>query len=151
MDINTIPDSFAGDLKAFFLSAPPVVFDEKNVRLQHEKANLVSPRLVILCGDPKRVPKMDGTANVPVSMEIVTSMDRSTGEAHQNLAGALQSWWLTIRSQRLSETTFPRCYLHDFLVMPASTIERPRDGERERVTTLRANAIITLFADPQLL
>lgn len=151
MDINTIPDSFAGDLKRFFLATPPVQIDAKSVRLQNETEELPSPRLVILCGDPKRFPQMDGTARVPVSLEIVTSLDRAETETHRSLAGALQTWWIALRSQKRSESAFARCYMHDFLVMPPSTVERARGEHREQVTTLRAEAILTLFAEPQLI
>jgi hypothetical protein len=151
MDLHTIPDSFAGDLKAFFLANPPVAIDEKRVRLQHETEDLPSPRLMILCGNPARIPKMDGTARVPVSLEIVTSMDRAALETHRSLAGALQSWWIALRAQKLSESAFARCYMHDFLVIPPSTVERARGDDREQVTTLRAEALVTLFAEPTLI
>lgn len=151
MDINTIPDSFAGDLKRFFLATPPVDIDPKRLRLQNETEELPSPRLVILCGTPVRIAKMDGTARVPVSLEIVTSLDRTELETHRSLAGALQTWWTALRSQKLSESAFARCYMHDFLVFPATTVERARGDDREQVTMLRAEAILTLFAEPELI
>jgi hypothetical protein len=151
MDIHTIPDSFADDLRRFFLKNPPVAIDAKNVRLQHDKGELESPRLELACGDAKRVPQMDGTARVPVTLAIVTSMDRNEGDQHRKLAGDLQTWWTSLRSQRRSMEAFGRCYLHDFLVGAPSTVERKRDEHREQVTTLRADAIVTLFADPELI
>ena len=151
MDLNTIPDAFASDLQRFFLATPPVTIDPKRLRLQNETEELPCPRLVILSGEPARIPKMDGTARVPVSLEIVTSLDRSYVETHRSLAGAMQSWWIALRSQKLSESAFARCYMHDFLVFPPSTVERARGEHREQVTTLRAEAILTLFAEPELI
>ena len=151
MDIHTIADAFQSDLRARFIFDSPIPFDEKSIRLQDEVEEIVSPRLVILCGDPKRFAQMDGTARVPVSIEFSTSLDRVDLDDHRATAGKLQEWWVSLRAFKKVNAAFARCYLHDLLIAPPSTIERARNKEREQVTTVRADAVVTLYEEPQLI
>lgn len=152
VDLATITEAFPADLKDRFLSAIPgglLAFDAPRVRLKHEIAELPAPRLEILPGEPKRFPQMDGTARLPVSLRLVTDYDASIPDQHRSLAGKLDGWWRGIRTLRKQTASFSRCFLHDFLIL--QPLSSRNEEKREQVTEFRAEAIVTLFTEPQLL
>lgn len=146
MSDTTIPDALALDLRDLYLSAQPagINLPADHVRLKHAATELPSPRLVILTGDPKRQPKMDGTAFVPISIQYITSMDRVPPAEHQLAAGKIDTWWRTLRATRRRTTLSSRVYLHELLTMQPTTAIR--QDEREQVTTIRGDLMITLLA-----
>jgi len=146
MSTATIPDALAADLRAYFLASPPigVTLAADRVRIKHAEGEPPSPRLVILCGDPKPVAKMDGTATIPVSMEYITSMDSVTPDAHQTIAGKIDEWWRSIRAAKRRDVIVTRIYLHDLVTQqPTSSINKE---DREQITAIRGNLTVTLVA-----
>jgi hypothetical protein len=144
MSESTIPDALALDLRDLFLAAQPSGFalPADSVRLKHATTEPPSPRLIILTGDPRRQPKMDGTAFVPVSIQYITSMDRVTPANHQIAAGNLDAWWRSIRGSKRRNVITTRVYLHELLTtQPTNAI---REEEREQVTTIRGDLMVTL-------
>ena len=146
MSDSTIPDAVAADLRELYLAAPParLILPAERVRLKHSTAAVPSPRLVILTGDPKNVPRMDATATIPVSIEYITSMDAVTPADHQLAAGALDAWWRSIRSAKRRAVIVSRVYLHDLATTQPSLSIRTED--REQVTAIRAQLTVTLVS-----
>jgi hypothetical protein len=146
MPDSTIPDALALDLHDLFLSAPPAGLNlpANRIRLKHAVEDIPSPRLVILTGDPRRQPRMDGTAFIPVSVQYISSLDRVTPEEHQAAAGKIDAWWRSIRSTKRRNPLFSRVYLHELLTMQPTTAIRQE--EREQVTTIRGDLMVTLIA-----
>lgn len=146
MSDTTIPDALAADLRDYFLAYPPagVSLSADQVRFKHAEGEPPSPRLAILYGDPRAVPKMDGTANVPVALEYITSMDRVTPAEHQAIAGKIDEWFRGIRGARRRLVLRTRVYLHDVVLQqPSSSIAKE---EREQITTIRGDMMVTLVA-----
>ena len=146
MSESTIPDALAADLRDHYLSAPPAgaTLAAERVTLKHATGSIPSPRIVILTGDPKSIPKMDGTASVPVSIEYITSMDSITPAAHQLAAGVLDAWWRSIRGAKRRNVVATRTYLHDLVTrQPSNSI---RQDEREQVTAIRGDLTVTLVS-----
>lgn len=143
---DTLPDALASDLRTYWLSAPPTGTEAilgTAVRLKNELEKLPVPRLVILYQDPKRFPSMPGTARVPLSMDLITSLDATSPEAHKALAGLVNVWWQSIRNHRgQNPGIFEKTFIHDWLVLPP--MEGTRNEDREQVTTFRVEAIATL-------
>lgn len=146
MSDTTIPEALAADLRDYFLANPPtgVAMSADQIRFKHATGEPPSPRLAILYGDPRPVPKMDGTANVPVSLEYITSMDRVSPEEHQAIAGKIDAWFRAIRGARRRLVLRTRVYLHDVVTQqPSSSIAK---DEREQITIIRGNLVVTLVA-----
>lgn len=146
MPDTTIPDALALDLRELYLSAPPagLAIPAEDVRLKHSVEELPSPRLVMLTGDPRRQPRMDGTALVPISVEYITSMDRVTPEEHSEGAGKIDAWWKAIRASKRGDVLFQRVYLHEIITLqPVNGI---RKDEREQTTTIRGDMMVTMIA-----
>jgi hypothetical protein len=146
MSDSTIPDAVAADLRDLYLAAPPagIILPAERVRLKHSTDALPSPRLVILTGDPQPVPRMDGTAKIPVSIEYITAMDSVTPAAHQLAAGALDAWWRSIRASKRRNVIVSRVYLHDLTTTQPSISIRAED--REQVTAIRGQLTVTLVS-----
>jgi hypothetical protein len=142
MSERTIPDALALDLQDLYLEAQPEPIPAESIRLKHESGEPPSPRLVILTGDPRRQPLMDGTAFIPVSVQYITSMDRVTPEEHQIAAGKIDTWWRSIRAEKRRATLSSRTYLHELMTtQPTGSI-----SAREQITTIRGDLMVTLIA-----
>lgn len=146
MSDSTIPDAVAADLRDLYLAAPPAgnIIPAERVRLKHSTDALPSPRLVILTGNPQPVPRMDGTAKVPISIEYITSMDSIPPGTHQLAAGALDAWWRSIRAAKRRAVIATRVYLHDIATSQPSLSISAED--REQITTIRGDLTVTLVA-----
>jgi hypothetical protein len=143
MSDSTIPDAVAADLRDFFLSAQPggLALPNDNVRPKHATTEPPATRLVILCGEPKGVPRMEGTAVVDVSLEYISSMDPEGAlAAHQAAAGKIDAWWRNLRSAKRRDVISTRIYLHDHANGQPTTEIR----EREQVTVIRGKLTVTL-------
>jgi hypothetical protein len=146
MPDTTIPEALCHDLRDYFLAIPPagVALSADQIRFKHAEDEPPSPRLTILYGDPTPVPKMDGTANIPVSLEFISSMDRVTPEDHRAIAGKIDEWFRSIRGARRRLLLRTRVYLHDVITQqPTSSIVK---DEREQITSIRGLMIVTLVA-----
>ncbi|MES2923688.1 MAG: hypothetical protein V4819_19190 [Verrucomicrobiota bacterium] len=146
MPDSTIPDAVAADLRDLFLSAQPggLSLPPDSVRPKHATTEPPSTRLVILCGEPKHVPRMEATGVVDVSLEYITSMDHVSPAEHQAAAGHIDAWWREIRGAKRRDVVATRIYLHDLVNAQASTGIRTDD--REQVTTIRGKLTVTLVA-----
>lgn len=146
MSDSTIPDALALDLRDLYLSAQPagMAIAADSVRVKHAEGEPPSERLVILTGDPRNQIRMEGTAKVPVSIQYITSKDRMTPDAHRLNAGKLDEWWRSIRAAKRRGTLSSRVYLHEITNLQPTTAIRAE--EREQVTTLRGELMVTLLA-----
>jgi hypothetical protein len=144
MSDSTIPDAVAADLRDLYLSAQPggLALAAGAVRPKHATTEPPATRLVILCSEPKGVPKMEGTASLDVSLEYITSLDSVTPEAHQAAAGIIDAWWRTLRGAKRRDVISTRIYLHDLVNGQPTTGIR----EREQVTIIRGKLTVTLVA-----
>lgn len=143
--MNTIPAALAADLRDLFLSDIPddTGLTSANVRLQPSTDDIPAPRLVILTADPRRARGMDGTAMIPVSIQFISSMDRTTPDAHQVIAGKIDAWWRSIRPAKRRAAISTRIYLHDLLsTQPTTAINAEA---REQITTIRGDIMGTLI------
>lgn len=149
MSIETIPDSLASDLRDYFLAEIPeelVALDAGRVRLKFEPDNIPVPRLVILPGEPRRIPQMDGTARISVAIELVNASDKVDPDTHRKQAGALAEWLRELRGKRRDDPApLTRCHLHDILIQ--HPVDRIRADQREQATVIRGEFIVTLY-DP---
>jgi hypothetical protein len=142
----TIPDAVASDLEARLLSNPVtgVPLPADRIRKKSESGEIPSPRLVILCGDPRYVKNMHGTARIPVSLEYITSQDRVTAEDHEIAAGKIDAWWRALATSKRRAVIAEKIYLHDLiLTQPSKSV---RTEEREQVTAIRGDLVVTLVA-----
>lgn len=143
---TTIPAAVAHDLRDLYLLAPPAGLNLSNdsVRIEHATTEPPSPRLVFIAGEPKAQSKMDGTAFVPISVQFISSMDRMTVEQHETAAAKIDAWWRSIRGAKRRDTLSSRVYLHELITMQPTTAIRKE--EREQVTIIRGNLMVTLLA-----
>jgi hypothetical protein len=140
----TIPDSIFSDLKARLLSHPVAGVDlpADRIRAENSGEKLPSPRLVILCGTPRYVSGMAGTARVPVSLQYITSQDSVTAEAHDLNAGKIEAWWRNLGMVKRRDVIAAEIYLHDLIqTQPEKSL---RKDDREQVTALRGDMVVTL-------
>lgn len=142
----TIPDSLAADLRDYFLTAQPLTppLAASSIRLKLAAEEMPSPRLVIIPGEPRLVPQMPCTARVPCSLEYITSLDRVPAASHRDAAGQIEAWLRDIRTARRRQPLFSRVFLHD--IFSITSILSIRQAEREQVTTIRCEPVITLCA-----
>jgi hypothetical protein len=143
----TIPDALENDFRDHYRSAPVATphLDASRVRRKHETEDFPCPRLVITAGEPKRQPGMSATARVPLTLELVTSLDQQSTDLHRTVAAVIDAWLREIRSMRGGRgelSAFTRLYLHDLILLqPSARIE-----ERWQVTQFRCEAVVTLYA-----
>lgn len=143
MSDHSIPDALAADLRELFLEDQPVSPDlpEDSLRHKFETEQVITPRLVFLCGDPKRIEGQDATARVPFTIELVNSLDRADPETHRTDAGKIDAWLRAIRISHRRAVLGSRSYLHDLYCMhPVFSFRE----EREQVATIRGEAVVTL-------
>jgi hypothetical protein len=144
MSYDSIPDDLMSDLRALFMEETPILPSEipsGNLRLKLETADLVTPRIVFLAGDPKRISGQDATARVPFEIQLIQHMDRTQPDAHRIAAGKIDAWLREIRISKRREVISSRVWMHDlYNNHPVFSIQ----NEREQVATLRAETIVTL-------
>lgn len=138
----TIPEAIAADLQDLFNAAPPAgaSIPAARVRVKNEMGDLPSPRLVILAGEPRAVPKMNGTARVPVVIEYITNKNAVQEQQHAAASGALDAWFRSLATSKRRSVIVSRVHLHDLIPSQAVTTMR----ESEQVTLLRADLVVTL-------
>lgn len=144
MSESTIPDALAEDLRDYLLASMPagLSLPEGAVRRQVETTEPPVPRLVILCGNPRRQPRMDATSFVAVSLEYVSSIDQTSRADHEAAAGRLDAWWRGLRAAKRRDVIASRIYLHEQLAQqPLMSIR-----DREYVTALRGDLMVSLTA-----
>ena len=140
----TVGDLLASDLRAYYLSAVPSgsLTDPDRIRLRDTPGEPPCPRIEISPGEIRRVPQMDGTSRIMLNLALVHSKDDPELEAqHLAMAARLDDWWRALCTD-LRPGPFQNLYLHGWLTQqPTSGF---REDERERITTLRTEAIVTL-------
>lgn len=140
----TIGDLLASDLRDFYLAAVPAgcLAEADRVRLRDTPGEPPSPRIEILPGEVRRVEQMHGTARVFLNLALIHSKDDpELEEQHRRMGALLDDWWRALCSDT-RPGPFANLYLHAWLTQqPTSGI---REEERERVTTLRTEAVVTL-------
>lgn len=143
MPDTTIPDAIFSDLKARLLSHPIEDLDlTDRIRAENESTELPSPRLVILCGTPRYVPRMDGTARIPVTLQYISSQDHVPEEQHNEAAGKVDAWWRDLSVSKRRDVIATAIYLHDLiLTQPEKSL---RKDDREQVTAIRGELVVTL-------
>lgn len=140
---ESLPDALAADLRdAFLVSAPITGFPADAVRLDQETGEIPARRILIKCGDSRRVQGMDLTARIPFTIDYIAPMDDQEPGDHREAAGKIDAWIRTIRLSKRRELLDRRVYLHDlFTLQPLPA--RPT-AEREGTTTIRGEAVVTL-------
>jgi len=143
---HTLSDALAADLRDCLAAAAPAGLDIRrdDIRLRHDTRELPGRRIVIRPGEARMETGMDGTGTCTVEIDFITPMDRTTPDAHRAMAAALAGWWSGLRAARRRQAISSRCLLHD--LRPDLASPSIEDADREQVTTLRGDFIVTLFA-----
>jgi len=143
-----LSSALAADLLDLFAAAQPLTtaLPDTALRLEGDTEALPSPRIVFLTGEPARVPGMDGTARVQVSIEVIASLDRAESSGHGWVTCEVDSWLRAIRLSKRRAVVSTRVYLHDLYCEHA--VFSIRSEQRELCGTVRAEAVVTLLAAP---
>jgi hypothetical protein len=141
---STIPDALALDLQSLLIASIPhgSGLDADKIRVKLDTADVPSPRIVILPGEPKRVSGQPGTARMPFVIEYISSMDRMSPDEHRAVSGRIDQWLRDLAVSKRRCVLHRLIYLHDLYNQhPLQTIETV---EREQKGTIRGEVIVTL-------